>query len=222
MAKRIDLTGQRFGRLVVISYEGHDKHKNALWKCKCDCGNEKIISSPCLRDGTTSSCGCLHREQLLKRITKHGGCSTRLYRIWALMITRTTNKNNPAWKYYGARGIKVCKEWKDFAGFSFWAKNNGYSDNLTIDRIDNNKGYEPSNCRWVTMSVQNNNRRSCVLYTYNGETHNLKQWETLLKLRKGKLYDHKDTRKKSIEEMIKENYDRLKEESENGNELKIV
>jgi hypothetical protein len=210
---RIDLKGQRFGRLVVISFEGTDKYKNALWLCKCDCGNEKIIGSPQLRKGITHSCGCLHKEQMTQRLVKHNGCGTRLYRIWALMLSRTTKPSNPAWKDYGGRGITVCEEWKDFTAFFKWANDNGYKENLTIDRRDNDKGYSPDNCRWVTMSVQNNNRRSCVLLTYNGETHNLHQWEELLNLRKGCLYDARHRGGKPVEEIIKENYFRKGEQN---------
>ena len=109
--------------------------------------------------------------------TIHGGRGTRLYRIWKAMKTRCYNPNYPKYKNYAGKGIIICEEWKtDFAKFREWAIQNGYADNLTIDRINNNGNYEPSNCRWVTNKIQSNNRDSCRYITYKGETHTLTEW----------------------------------------------
>ena len=171
MPKLIDLTGQRIGRLFVVQRCG-SQNGHATWLCRCDCGNEKIISVSSLKQGT-QSCGCLWVEAInnwnqseeKKKVTAslkttHGGRGSRLYRIWRAMKTRCRNSNVPCFRYYGGRGIRVCDEWEgSFQSFAEWAIQNGYDDNLTIDRIDNDGNYEPSNCRWVTMTEQNKNKR---------------------------------------------------------------
>ena len=170
----IDLTGQRFGRLTVLHRDHdivHGKRHEVTFLCKCDCGNTKLVRSRHLRGGNVKSCGCLEKENLSKlmsdRIT-HGGSGTRLYEIWCKIKDRCTNKHSPAYARYGGRGIKLCDSWKDFAVFQSWAMENGYNDTLTIDRIDNNKGYEPSNCRWATMTIQANNKRCNRTYIDKG------------------------------------------------------
>jgi hypothetical protein len=121
--------------------------------------------------------GLFFKEKTEMGRTFHNGKGTRLYRIWKVMKTRCYNKNFYKYPRYGGRGIIVCEEWKtNFVAFRDWALRNGYADNLTIDRIDNNGNYEPLNCRWATNKVQSNNRSSCRLITYNGETHNITEW----------------------------------------------
>jgi hypothetical protein len=159
-----DYTNQRFGRLVVIERNG-SKNNRVVWKCKCDCGNVVDVVSQDLTRGHTQSCGCLFLETQTKRLTKHNGTHDRLYIVWQDMKKRCENPNNKSYKYYGARGIKVCKEWHDYSVFKEWAYNNGYDDkakkfDCTIDRINVNGNYEPNNCRWVDMKVQNANRRN--------------------------------------------------------------
>lgn len=173
---RVNLDGQRFGNATVIKQIGTKNHA-VLWECLCDCGNTFKTTSGHLISGHSKSCGCLRKKQTSLNFKKHGESETRLHRVWSNMKTRCTNVNNRSYKNYGGRGIKICSQWlNDFAAFSEWAKNNGYSANLTIDRMDNDKGYNPENCRWVDTKTQNRNRRSNHLFEYKGEKKTLAEW----------------------------------------------
>lgn len=175
--KRIDLTGQRFGRLMVVRYAGRSRGKKNLWLCKCDCGNEKVVAVDKLHSGNTKSCGCLQREVHRKCRMTHGKSDTKLYLVWREMITRTENQNAERYGIYGGRGISICGEWhNDFQLFYDWAIQNGYKEGLTIDRIDVNGNYEPDNCRWITPYEQSRNLRKNVRITYSGKTMILKDW----------------------------------------------
>lgn len=174
-----DLTGKSFGRLKVTEYVGKDeKGHTTLWKCLCSCGSEKIFRASCLKNGTTVSCGCYNIERIRERSYKHGiGNEDRLYRIWSGMKHRCYTSGHRSYKDYGERGIKVCDEWRySFLNFREWALANGYSDKLSIDRIDVNGDYTPDNCRWATATEQANNTRNNVYLTYKRETHTLAEW----------------------------------------------
>lgn len=168
-----DLTGQRFGKLIAIKPVGTNKSGNTLWECKCDCGNSSIVINSNLTRENSKSCGCTNSERLIKRNTSHGMSKTKIYAKWLSMLERCRTKTNTDYKYYGARGINVCKEWKDFNKFYKWAMNNGYENSLTIDRINVNGNYEPSNCRWVTQLRQCNNKRNNLYLTIDGVTASL-------------------------------------------------
>lgn len=171
MGKHIDLVGKQFSRLTVLRYL-----KGSKWECKCDCGNIVIVGTQKLNNGNTKSCGCLHKDKWRQVISKHGGRGTRLYRIWQGMITRCVNPNSKSYRYYGNRGVVVCDEWrKDFQSFREWALINGYAENLTIERINNNGNYEPSNCKWATLKEQQNNTRKNHIITSQGESLTLAQ-----------------------------------------------
>lgn len=175
MGRFIDLTGNTYGKLTVIRQEqiGNRSH----WLCKCECGNTKIVRGSCLRNGDTQSCGCLQKETIRAIRTTHGMSYDRIYNIYKKMVSRCNNPKETKYPIYGGRGIRVCKEWEDsFEKFYEWAVHNGYSETLTIDRIDVNGNYQPDNCRWANLKTQANNKRNNHNLTYKGETHTLSEW----------------------------------------------
>lgn len=199
-----DLTGQKFGRLTVIERAENDKNGSTRWLCRCECGNEKIIEGGHLRSHKIKSCGCLLTDVLIKRNYTHGMTNTRLFHIWQGIKNRCYNKNFEHYKHYGERGITTCKEWKDnFMSFYNWSMNNGYEEHLTIDRIDVNGNYEPSNCRWIKQAEQSRNRRDTVYITYNGETHTFYEWSKITGINQNTLCTRYYRDKKRGEELFK-------------------
>ena len=177
--------GRRFGRLVVesVSKERRGKRDMTIARCRCDCGTVKDVYWCHLTSGHTKSCGCLGHELSTKwghARAKHGGRRTRLYNIWSSMKQRCYNHHNIRFANYGGRGIGICDEWRqNFAAFREWAMAHGYDDTLSIDRIDNDRGYSPDNCRWADALTQGNNQRTNRLLTAAGQTHTLSEWARL-------------------------------------------
>lgn len=179
--------------MIVQSYSHSEKRKDSggsrhYYNCLCDCGNICVIERNSLRSGNTSSCGCIRKEMLTKRNKETGSLHgdsikyKRLCNIWRAMLNRCEKINNKNYDLYGGRGIKVCDEWHKLETFRDWSLNNGYQDNLTIDRIDGNGNYEPSNCRWTTMVIQANNKSNNKYITYQGRTQSLADWYKELNL----------------------------------------
>lgn len=177
--KKDDMIGKRFGRLVVLECAGKNKQGAKTYICKCDCGNvTHPIAGYSLRRNDTRSCGCFAKETIKKTNSKHCKCYTRVYRIWSCMKQRCGYTKARNYKYYGAKGIEVCEEWaNDFNAFYAWAIANGYEESLTIDRIDPNGNYEPSNCRWISLKEQQRNRTDNTHIEINGIKKTLSEWE---------------------------------------------
>jgi hypothetical protein len=190
--KRLDLTGQRFGRLTVISFSHQNKGKS-YWKCKCDCGNEVIIYANHLKTLHTQSCGCYQQERTSISSITHGLRRTRFYRIWSHLKERCLNKNTKNYNDYGGRGIKL--KWQSFEQF----KEDMYESYLdhvkefgekqtTIDRIDNNGNYCKENCRWVNQKIQQNNKRTNHFIEYKGQVKTIAEWAEELNIKYHCLY----------------------------------
>lgn len=192
MTRALDLVGKRFGRLIILR-RSENKFGKTHWMSRCDCGN---LSGPTagstLISGHSKSCGCLSVELFAERgrsRAKHHMTHTRIYNIWLSMRSRCSYSKSKFYKNYGGRGIKVCVEWEsDFLTFYEWAMNNGYEDNLSIDRIKNDGNYEPSNCKWSTEKEQSNNTRMNLLIDYKGETRTATQWAEELNIERSKIY----------------------------------
>jgi len=155
-----DLSGMKFGRLTALRTEMRAKGKHTRWRCVCECGAEVVTTVQRLRGSVAKSCGCLRVDTLRATATTHGQTGTRLHRIWKGMLSRTRNPSRRSHRDYGGRGVTVCDDWSaDFSAFQEWALANGYASDLSIDRVNNDENYEPSNCRWATPKEQAANRR---------------------------------------------------------------
>lgn len=209
-----DLRNFKFGRLTVLG-NPKTKNKKTYWLCECECGTKKFIRADSLKGGSIQSCGCLHKEiskkqgrELYEKFLKyadkhsikHGLSQHRLYNIWENIKTRCYNSKSSFYCYYGARGIIMCDEWlNDFENFYKWSISNGYKNNLSIDRINNNGNYEPLNCRWVDKYIQANNKRNNRYYKIENQVKTLKQWAEFYKI------DYK-----TVHARIKRNWDIVK------------
>lgn len=163
------IVGAKYGRLTVL--ENYHPENKVL--CICECGKYKVARATNVYYGGTRSCGCLFKEG---NNLKHGGKGKRLYIIWKSIRERCNTPSCTNYKNYGGRGIRVCEEWDQYLAFKMWAMTHGYKDYLTIDRIDVDGDYEPSNCRWATPKEQNNNKRNNRLLEFNGEIKTMSQW----------------------------------------------
>lgn len=176
MAAKLNLHGQKFSRLTVVSEAAKaDRPKAATrWLCRCDCGTEIVTETGALRSGHTKSCGCMHRDIVALNSVKHGLYGSPEYRAWRAMVARCTVETNGSFPNYGGRGIKVCDQWMLFE--NFFADMGKRPTGSSIDRIDNNGNYEPSNCRWANREQQDNNKRTNVMVTFEGRTMTYSQW----------------------------------------------
>lgn len=172
------MIGATFGKLTVI--DGPIRNKRTYWLCRCGCGTEKAIRQDHLTGGRIVSCGCFRKELIGNSNKTHGMSNTRIYRIWKGLRNRCENENIPQYSDWGGRGITVCDEWRNFKPFYEWAMSHGYSDDLSIDRIDNNGNYCPENCRWVTEKEQALNRRSNIYLTHDGVTKHISEWDKVI------------------------------------------
>lgn len=181
-----DIRGEKFGKLTVREFHHSDGNKT-YWVCDCDCGNTTVKNLHQVKYGRPSNCGCVpanHNRPKRNNVKTHHMTGTKLYSIWERIRSRCFCKNPSSRDYrdYAGRGITVCSEWESFENFHKWALDNGYKEGLSIDRIDNDGNYEPSNCRWVTMKDQVRNRRKTIWLTYNGEKKALSEWCEILGL----------------------------------------
>ena len=194
MLQRLNLTGRKFNMLTAIKYFGKDERGKTTWLFKCDCGNETVKVATLVNRGIVKSCGCLSRNKNCGKGASasdrktHGMSNTRMHHIWLGMKYRCSEHHGAAQKRYSERGISICDEWMKFECFYEWAITNGYDENLTIDRIDNDGNYEPSKCRWVTRKEQNNNRSSNHKITYLGETKGIYEWSKELGIHPQYIY----------------------------------
>jgi len=172
-----NMKGQRFGRLVALEHVGFASNRVALWRCKCDCGNEVVVRQCNLHSGNAESCGCFGIDRIKEANTTHGQSHTRIFNIWSKIKERCYNPKRPAYKNYGGKGVVMCDEWRyDFQMFYNWAMANGYQDDLTIDRIDANGNYEPLNCRWLTLSENVRMKNADSFITINGLSLTIHDW----------------------------------------------
>lgn len=187
----IDMTGVRVGRLLVRRRSGSDRNGKAQWLCKCDCGSSKVVNGRLLRKRSVRSCGCFRKEYLRtsmrKRATTHGKSRSRTYQSWVRMISRCTNTKDPSWPRYGGRGISVHQPWRDSFG-RFLSDMGERPIGTSLDRIDNDSGYRPDNCRWATNKQQCRNTSRNHILTLNGKSKTLTEWAEEIGITRNTLY----------------------------------
>lgn len=171
--KRIDITGEKYNLLTVIGV--HEvKNGKVYWDCLCDCGQNTVVLGSNLKNGSVKSCGCLTHKPSVRRT--HNESKTKLYRHWKSMMYRCYNEKNSAYKWYGKRGIRVCKEWQSYDGFKKWVNETKPCEGYTVERIDVNGDYCPNNCTWIPINEQAKNRTTTVIIDFNGEKNSLTDW----------------------------------------------
>ena len=174
MGHFVDISGEVFGRLTAHKVVRRNKHNQLIWSCTCECGTETEALAFLLRRGEKQSCGCLHREITASINRTHGKTRTKIYAIWRSMMQRCYDNNSHAYDRYGKRGIEVCDRWKKFE--NFYADMGDKPQGMSLERIDNNGNYEPSNVIWASDKAQANNRRSNVILEYQGRKQTMQQW----------------------------------------------
>lgn len=196
---RESLVGKTYNRLTVIA-KSHMRNNCSYWKSRCVCGKVVVVIGSSLKNGNTKSCGCLNRELSAKKLilanTTHGSSKTRLYKTWKGIRERCYSLGHTSYKDYGRRGVRVCKEWHKFETFKKWATQNGYRNNLTIDRKNPFGNYEPGNCRWITRSKQGRTKRNSIYVIYKGKRLHLKEWSDKLGVKYHTLYQRYEINKR--------------------------
>ncbi len=202
MSKKKNITGQKFERLTVIEEAGKNKNGCIRWKCKCDCGNEDIVTGSNLRNRNVQSCGCLRKEKQKKKVTKHGQSTSKgqslVYTTWRNMLNRCYSPNNSEYSNYGERGIKVCRKWWKFK--NFYKDMGDKPKGLTLERKDNDGNYKPSNCKWATQQEQAQNRRAKGCH-WNKKAQ---KWQAYIEVNRKKIHlglykNEEDARKAYLE-----------------------
>lgn len=200
MGRFRDLTGERFGRLLVLQRDGCNKHGQVKWYCECECGTRKHVLGTCLSRGMTQSCGCLQKESIGKVNLKHGMTKDPIYAIWHSMMQRCYDKNSHAFNRYGGRGINVCDKWQEFEGF--YEDMGDKPDGFSLERCDVNGDYTPENVVWADAKTQANNRRSNVILEHNGKKQTMQQWCDELGLKIGTVWARLNVYGYSIEKAL--------------------
>lgn len=195
-ANPVSHIGRRYNKLIVVAFAGYDAHWHATWKCVCDCGGEKVATTSNLRRGHVLSCGCVSRDIIANAVS-----GTREHSAWTGMHSRCSNPNFHAWHRYGGRGITVCDEWKDFS--TFLADMGKCPDGMTLDRIDNDKGYSASNCRWATRKQQQRNVSSNRRVAYQGRSICASELAEILGVKASRVYQ-KLRKGRSVEQIVAE------------------
>lgn len=207
---RANLIGKTFAYLTVIKEVGVNEEGSVVWLCECVCGNKHEVTSKYLLNGEVTSCGCRRREILKKQSQSsktHGMSDCRIYSIWRAMKDRCNNPNNKSYEIYGGKGVTVCEEWNVFENFYRWSIDNGYNNDLTIDRINSNGNYEPVNCRWVNRKIQGNNTSRNHCLTYKGETKTMSEWAEIFGIKyttlRGRINNYHWTVEKALETPVR-------------------